>query len=233
MTETAALDVDCALRLAAWLSPAFPVGAFSYSHGIERAVEVGAVVDEPSLREWILGILRHGSGRNDAVLFSCGWREALRPAGFVEVARLASALRPTRELALESEAQGEAFLRTLLGAWSLPGLTRLAGWLAAADCAPVLPVVVGGACRVHALPLRGSLALYLHAFAANLVSAGIRLVPLGQMSGQRITAALEPAVAGLAGTAAASGLEDVGSACPRVEILSMQHEEQYTRLFRS
>jgi urease accessory protein len=227
------LEIAAALRLAAWLSPSFPIGAFSYSHGIERAVELGCVHDEPSLRRFVEGVLLHGSARSDAILFACAWRAATSEAAFAEIARLAAALRPSAELAREAEAQGEAFLRTALGAWPAPGLTRIARWLEDAECPPVLAAVVGGACRAHSLPLHASLALYLHAFAANLVSAGIRLVPLGQMTGQRITAALEPAVSQRAELAAEAELEELGNAGPMVEILSMQHEEQYTRLFRS
>lgn len=228
-----ALPVGTALRLAAWLSPSFPIGAFSYSHAIERAVELGTIDGEASLGRWIRDVLHHGAGRSDAVLFACAWRQANSRAAFLEVAQLAAALRPTRELALEAQAQGEAFLRTITCAWPSPQLARIVRWLAHDGTAPVLPIAVAAACRAHDLPLHGSLALYLHAFAANLVSAGIRLVPLGQLAGQRITAALEAEIPGLADDAWARELHEVGSVCPSLEILSMQHEQQYTRLFRS
>jgi len=220
-----------ALRLAAWLSPAFPTGAFSYSHGLEYAVEAGLVDDERSLEDWLTGLLTFGSGRNEAILFVAAWRSATDQAAFIEVAELAAALRPSAELALETEMQGQAFLDTVVAAWPSDDLQALQTWLA--DIAPSLPVVAGAACRVHRLPLDGSLTFYQHAFIANLVSAGVRLVPLGQAAGQRVIAALEAPVLDLARAARDMTLEDLGAAGAMQEIASMAHETQYTRLFRS
>jgi urease accessory protein len=230
-TET--LAIAHAARLAAWLSPSFPIGAFSYSHGLERAVEAGEVRCERTLARWLDELLRFGSGRSEAVLFGCGFDAALERAALVEVAELAHALRPSAELALEATCQGEAFLAAVAGAWPHPGLEQLARWHREAGLEPVLPVVAGAACRRHGLPRAGSLALYLHAFFANLVSAGVRLVPLGQSAGQRVVAALEPAILAAAAAAAETTLAELGSASAAAEIFSMQHETQYTRLFRS
>jgi urease accessory protein len=230
-TET--LAIAEAARLAAWLSPSFPIGAFSYSHGLERAVEAEEVRCEATLAAWLGELLRFGSGRSEAVWFACGWDAAPSREAFLEVAELAHALRPSAELALEASCQGEAFLAAVTNAWPEARLDALASWHADAGVEPVLPVVAGAACRVHALPRAGSLALYLHAFFANLVSAGVRLVPLGQKAGQRVVAALEPAILAAAADAECSTLADLGSACPAAEIFSMQHETQYTRLFRS
>jgi len=222
-----------ATRLAAWLSPSFPIGAFSYSHGLERAVEAGDVRDEGSLAAWLGELLRFGSGRVEAVLFACGFGAAAERAALLEAAELAQALRPSAELALEASDQGRAFLAAVANAWPEPRLDAIACWHEEAGLAPSLPVVAGAACRVHGLPRAGSLALYLHAFFANLVSAGVRLVPLGQSAGQRVVAALEAGILASAAAAASASLADLGSACPAAEILSMQHETQYTRLFRS
>jgi urease accessory protein len=222
-----------AARLAAWLSPSFPIGAFAYSHGLERAVEAGVVADEPALRAWLADLLRFGSGRSEAILFGCAWDSALDRARFREAAAHAAALRASAELALETESQGSAFLAAVRNAWPAPGLDVIAEWLAEAGLALALPIAAGAACRVHALPRAPSLALYLHAFVANLVSAGVRLVPLGQSAGQRAIAALEPDVLAAAEAADGATLDDLGTACPMAEILSMQHETQYTRLFRS
>lgn len=222
-----------AMRLAAWLSPSFPTGAFSYSHGLERAVEVGAVHDEASLRRWLAALLRFGSGRSEAVLFACAYRAARSAEAYAEVAALGRALRPSAELALESEGQGRAFLEAVTQAWCLPELEALCRWHREEAGPPVLAVAVGAVCRLHALPLGGALVLHLHAFAANLVSAGVRLVPLGQSAGQRVVAALEPTALAVAEACREADLDDVGSASPTAEILSMQHETQYTRLFRS
>ena len=227
------LTVAEATRLAAWLSPSFPIGAYSYSHGLERAVEAGEVRDEATLLRWLGELLRFGSGRGEAVLFACGFSAAPKQAALLEVAELAQALRPSAELALEAACQGEAFLAAVANAWPDPRLDTIARWHAEARLDPILPVVVGAACRLHALPRTGSLALYLHAFLANLVSAGVRLVPLGQSAGQRVVAALEAGIVAAATDAASATLSDLGTACPAAEIFSMQHETQYTRLFRS
>lgn len=232
-TDAETLCARGASRLAAWLSPAFPIGGFSYSHGLETAVETGVVRDEASLRSWLRGVLRHGSGRADAILLANAWRTATADTRLREVAELAAALRPGAELARETEAQGRAFLDTLRGTWPHPLLERLHGNLARWELPIVLPVAVGVACRAHALPLVPCLALHLHAFAANGVSAGVRLVPLGQTAGQRVTAALEDDWIAVAHEAAARPLAAVASAVPRLEILSMQHEHQHARLFRS
>jgi urease accessory protein len=232
-TMSTDLTAAQATRLAAWLSPSFPIGAFAYSHGIERAVEIGAIRDEPTLRGWLGELLRFGSGRAEAVLFACGFDTALDRERFVAVAELAQALRPSAELALEAEAQGQAFLAAVGNAWPDARLDAIAAWHRAAGLAPVLPVVAGAACRAHAVPRAPALALYLHAFFANLVSAGVRLVPLGQSAGQRVIAALEGAVIAAAEAAEEIPLDEIGMACPMAEILSMQHETQYTRLFRS
>ena len=222
-----------ALRLAAWLSPSFPIGAFSYSHGLEYAVEAGFVSDEASLLDWLSDLLAFGSGRNEAIFFANAWRSATDRAALLEVAALAAAMRPTAELALETEQQAAAFLETVAAAWPSAELQTARLWFVEAGVALSLPVVAGIACRLHDLPLRGALTLYLHAFAANLVSAGVRLVPLGQTAGQKVTAALEPAVLALAEAAHALTPDDLGSAGAFQEICSMAHETQYTRLFRS
>jgi urease accessory protein len=232
-TEALALSVEDASRLAAWLSPSFPIGSYSYSHGFERAVELGRVTDATTLLAWLRGILRHGAARADAVLMAHAWRRAHDADALREVATLACALRPSAELARESQAQGAAFLDTVRAVWPSPLLEDLHRNLAEWRLPVVMPVAAGVACRAHELPLEPSLALQLHAFTANLVSAGVRLVPLGQTDGQRVIAALETCWTSVARDAAGCELDDVTSATPNVEVLSMQHETQYTRLFRS
>jgi urease accessory protein len=222
---TTALERRALLRLLAWLSPAYPVGAFSYSHGLEQAVEAGLVRDRPGLVDWTGAVLRHGGGRSDAVLLAHAHRGAADPAALGEVLELARAFLPTAELALESLAQGEAFLRTTRAVWPEPALP-LAGE------APY-PVAVGVAAAVHRLPLAPLLTAWLHAFAANLVSAGVRLIPLGQTDGQRALAALEPTIEAAAARAETVALDELGTATFMVDWCSMRHETQYTRLFRS
>ncbi|MCK6449686.1 MAG: urease accessory protein UreF [Alphaproteobacteria bacterium] len=235
MTFAGHLAPAALYRLMAWLSPAFPTGGFSYSHGLEYAVEAGLVADRDQALAWIDGILRHGAGRSDTQLFALTWRaaDANDVDALLDIAELASALRGTAELALESHAQGAAFLAAVARAW--PSL-RLSGWtgaMATRAIAPSLPVGVALAAAAHGMPLVPALAAFTQAFAANLVSAAVRLVPLGQSDGLAVLAALEPAVQATVSSALAIDPDDLGAAAPVVDWCSMRHETQYTRLFRS
>lgn len=231
-TTTTAMITDGALyRLMTWLSPSFPVGAYTYSHGLEWAVESGAVHDRATLEDWVRGVLAHGAGRSDADLFRDAW--AAEGGDLDRVIEVADAFRGTAELALESAAQGRAFLTAVLASWPHPRLDDLAQRCAALDRPPAYPVAVAVAAAAHGVPLAPALTAFLHAFTANLVSAAVRLVPLGQTDGQRVQAALAPAVAEAARAALARPPEDFGAAAPRVDLFSMFHETQYTRLFRS
>jgi len=223
-TDQAALH-----RLMAWLSPAYPVGAFSYSSGIEWAVEGGDIKDAATLRDWIAAILDHGSGFCDAVFFvhthRAEGKDALRA-----VAELAAAFTPSKERHLETTAQGAAFLETTRAAWPTPAIDALrAAW----DGPVVYPVAVAVACAGHGIAVEPALAAFLHAIVANQISAGVRLVPLGQTDGQRVLAQLEPAIAATAARALSTPLDAIGSATFRADVASMRHETQYTRLFRS
>ena len=219
-------------RLMAWLSPAYPVGAFSYSSGIEWAVEAGDIKDADSLKRWLAIVIGQGGGFCDAVFFVHAYRSmadsddgALRA-----VAELAAAFAPSKERHLETTAQGAAFIEATRAAWPCPALDRLA----AAWTGPVAyPVAVGVAAAGHCVALEPALRALLHAVTANLISAGVRLVPLGQSDGQRILAALEPVVEATAQRALTTTLDDVGSAALRADLASLHHETQYTRLFRS
>lgn len=221
-------------RLMTWLSQAYPIGAFSYSHGIECAVEERLVRDRGSLSDWIAVAVEAGAGRVDGALAAAAWNAAVDhdDARLSGTAALARAWRSTAETALESEAQGAAFLATTRDAWPHPVLDRLAAESGGAHGVP-LPVAVGAACGAHGVPLVPALTAYLHGFASALVSAGVRLIPLGQTDGQRTMSALESVIERAARAAAASPLDEVGSAAPLIEWCSMRHELQYTRLFRS
>ena len=219
-------------RLMAWLSPAYPLGAFSYSHGLEYAVEAGRVTTADELTGWVATVLDLGAGGIDAALFAAAWRaaEAGDDAALDAVADLATAWRGSAETALESSAQGAAFLSITRATWPHPALNRFADRHQGQG---PLAVAVGAACAWHGVPLSPALAAYLQAVAANLVSAGVRLIPLGQTDGQRAVAALEPVVARAAAAALAADLDEIGSAAPLLDWGSMKHETQYTRLFRS
>jgi len=228
---TTATDPAAALRLQTWLSPAFPIGGFSYSHGLEQAVELGLARDRATAADWIGTVVRHGSGRSDAILFAAAWRAA--DSGDLEPARLGAAFRATAELALEAGQQGGSFVMAVRAVWPDQRLDRWARELADDGTVPVLPVAVGTVCALQASPLDVALPLYLQAFAAGLVSAAVKLVPLGQTDGLRVQAALEPVVAETAAAALAADIDDLGSATPMLDLCSMLHETQYTRLFRS
>jgi urease accessory protein len=226
------LPASSLYRLMAWLSPAYPVGAFSYSSGLEWAVEAGDVTSADELSGWLQCLLTDGAGYCDAVLFAQSYRACSSGDGRAlrEVAELAAALAPSRERFLETTAQGRAFLDVTQAAWPCKAFDHLAkiwrGPLA-------YPVAVAVASAGHEIPLEQSLAAYLQALAANWISAGVRLIPLGQTDGQRVTAFLEPVVAEAARRALAATLDDAGSAVFRADIAAMRHETQYTRLFRS
>ncbi|MDB5721440.1 MAG: ureF [Alphaproteobacteria bacterium] len=220
---TTTIMTEARYRLMTWLSPAYPVGGFSYSHGLEQAVEAGLVTDRGTLSDWIEDCLRHGAGRSDAILAAFAWR-AEDDATRAELAELALALQPARERLLESEAQGAAFQLVTAAVWP-------AGAIAAAPLP--YPVAVGAAARAHAIPLDDMLEAWLWAFTANLVSAGVRLVPLGQTDGQRVQAAMMPVVLAVATEAAASDLDDIGGCAFLADIAAMRHETQHVRLFRS
>ncbi len=218
-------------RLLAWFSPSFPVGAYTYSHGLEAAVEAGHVTDRESLIDWLDALIAHGAGRNDALVLAHAWRAAMAndAAALAEITDQALALSATSELRLESTQQGAAFLKAVQQAWPAPGLdatTLIQGPLP-------YPVAVALAAAAHGLPLQPTLHAYVHAFAANLVSAGVRLVPLGQTDGQRAMAALEGVITTSAADAAQAPLDALGSSTWLADVLSMRHETQHTRLFRS
>jgi urease accessory protein len=232
---TDARGTSAVYRLAVWLSPSFPVGAYTYSSGLEHAVEAGFVTNAESLYDWVATMLRAGQGRVDADFFRDAYRSVADgdDEDLAAVIEMADAMRGTSELALESAAQGEAFLTAVRAAWPDARLDRLSETVAGMERKPAYAVAVAATAAVHGVPLRDALIAFLHAVAANLVSAGLRLVPLGQTDGQRVTARLEPVAVAAAEVALARSREDIGAATPMVDWTSMQHEIQYTRLFRS
>ena len=211
-------------KLLTWLSPAFPTGAFAYSHGLEWAVEAGDVTSEAALLPWLEDVLRHGAGHTDAVLLRHAWR-----AGTVDelaaVAEVAEAAQPCRERRDETLGQGTAFALAAR-VWGAPLLGALDGPVA-------YPVAVGALARAYDVSEDDAALGLLHAFSANLVGAAVRLVPLGQTAGLRVMAALEPVQHAVAAATRCYPLDRIGGACFRSDIAAMRHETQYTRLFRT
>lgn len=221
-------------KLLAWLSPSFPVGSFAYSHGLEAAIEEGLVHDRATLQAWIADLLAHGSAQADAIFFRHAHAAVLGNSkpGYVEVAEIAAAMRGTGELALEATQQGESFFSAIADAWPVD----VKGWrdaLAAAAIRPAFPVSVACAVASAAIPVDDALCAYLHAFAANLVSAAVRAIPLGQTDGQRALAGLESDVDAAVAASIGRSLDEAGAATIAVDALSFRHEVQYSRIFRS
>lgn len=232
ITTTTITSTEALYRLLAWLSPAYPVGAYTYSHGLEAAVEEGAVRNRDDLVAYVAAALRDGAGRVDGALLAAAHRAMAkgRAKALDEVAVLGAAWRGTAETALEAEAQGTAFLSVTLAAWPEP---RLAAFAARHPRRIPHAVAFGAAAAAHGVALPEAAFGYLSAFAANLVSAGVRLVPLGQTDGQMATAALLPVVGAAAKAALVAELDTLGTSSPALDLFSLRHETQYTRLFRS
>ncbi|OWV80176.1 urease accessory protein UreF [Rhizobium sp. R634] len=222
---TGGRELQALLRLAAWLSPAFPVGSFAYSGGLERAVADGLVCDAVSLAAWIGTLIEHGSAWNDSVLLAESHRQQADPARLAEIAALAEALAGSRERHQETMLLGDAFLAAAR-AWPDDVFDRLPDKAA-------YPIAVGAVAGAHGIGLEKVIAIFLHAYASQAVSAGIRLGVTGQRDGVAVLAGLEEQIAEAARRAAGSTLDDLGSAAIQADIASLRHETQATRLFRS
>jgi urease accessory protein len=215
-------DRTALLHLLAWLSPSFPTGAFAYSHGLEWAVEAGDISDGDSLRAWLADVLAHGAGRSDTILLRHAHRNAADPIALQAIAQLGLAAAPTRERRDEALNQGRAFVLAV-APWTATGLPRDAPYA----------VAVGAAAGGAGIPEGDTAVAYLQTFASSLISAAVRLVPLGQTAGLRVLAALESTIIAVSEETAAATLDDLGGCAFRSDIAAMRHETQYTRLFRS
>jgi len=219
MTTKSLLAQDIVL-LTQWLSPAYPVGAFSYSHGLEAAITDDCVSDADTLFDWLKDLTELGSGRSDAILLAAAYNAA-DIADLQDISELAEALSPSQERLMETTQQGAAFVRTTNAVWG----TKMP------NCP--YPVAVGRAANLKNIDLETTAYMYLHAFVANLISAAVRLVPLGQTDGQKCLARLSETCEKIAKEASMSTLLDLGSCTFLSDIASMRHETQTTRLFQS
>lgn len=219
------LDTKVLLKLMAWLSPAFPIGGFAYSGGLERAVHDGLVKDAASLTAWLTSLLRQGALWNDSVLFGEAWRQFEDEAALKEVAELGLALAGSAERHVETLSLGQAFA-SAASAWPHPVLDRL-------PPAVPFPVAVGAVAAAHGVAAAQALAAYLHAAVSQSVSAGIRLGVSGQVEGVAILAEIEDLISQIAEKASLATLDDLGGAAVQAEIASLRHETQHSRLFRS
>jgi urease accessory protein len=222
MTTITTMTDRALIRLLAWLSPAFPTGAYAYSHGLEWAVDRNDITDGETLTAWLSDVLAHGTGRNDAILLRHAHRAAADPAALTDLAERALATAASRERQAEALAQGNAFAAAAQAWHDLPLPAN----------APY-PVAVGALTGAHGIAEDDATAAYLQAFTTNLISAAVRLVPLGQNTGLRVLAALEPVIVATAHESRAATLDDLGGCAFRSDLAAMRHETQYTRLFRS
>lgn len=224
-TMAEARDGLALLRLLAWLSPAFPVGGFSYSNGLERAAHDGLVGNREELSDWLAQLIGFGSGWNDAVMLAEAWRCAQDDSAFRDLAELGEALAGSRERHMETMLQGRAFLDAAK-AWPHAIFENLPE-----DCPHC--IAVGAVAGAHGIGLDDALGAWLHAFASNLVQVAIRLGITGQKGGVETIAALEPLILATAKRAAQTTLDDLGSATIMADIVAMRHETQHSRLFRT
>lgn len=208
------------LTLAQWFSPAYPVGAFSYSHGLEWAIDVGSVDDVKTLGAWVVDVIEHGTGRNDA-LFLAAAHQAETSQALVDIDQTCRAFAASSERLSETVQQGAAFCQVTSAIWS--------------DMPEPLsyPVAVGHATRVQALDPVLAAAMYLHAFAGNLATVGMRLIPLGQTEGHGLIRALAEPCQRIAAETAHGSLDALSSSAFLADIAAMKHETQYSRIFRT
>lgn len=219
------------LLLSTWLSPSFPVGAFSYSHGLENVIVTGAVKDGATLKVWIAALAERGSGWSDAVLLAEAWRAASSSDldRFGAVSELALAMAPAAERLLETRNLGMAFFEAVTAGWPDPLFERFNG----TEAGMAYPIAIGAASAVHGLPLEITLAGYLNGFISNLISVAVRLVPLGQTTGLKVLGQLQPLALATAERAVVSSLDDLGSTTILSDVAAMRHETLQSRVFRS
>lgn len=208
------------MTLMQWLSPGFPTSAFAYSHGLEMAIAEGRVTDAESLRDWLDGLLTHGTGRTDAIWLRLAYaaedEDTLR-----DLNTHARAFVPALERLIEAEKQGLAFVKTVNAVWNchLPNL--------------LLPLAVGAAARKQNIDVDLVIPLYLQSFIANLIASAQRLMPLGQTEGQRLLSCLHPTSINVSRQSAGQRIQDISSTAFMSDIMAMRHETLQPRIFQS
>ena len=206
------------LTVIQWLSPAFPIGSFAYSHGLEWAISTGRVTNAATLESWITDVLEHGSGRTDAIILALAVRGALP---IDQLNAMSLALCASQERLSETHSQGTAMSKVMRDVWQI-GCEEMA-----------LPVALGASAAHQSIPVALLVPAYLHAFSSNLISVAVRLVPLGQTQGQRVLLALHPLIDALAQLASSAELNDLTSCTFLSDVASMRHETQIPRIFKT
>ena len=218
--ERIAMNTDLSdHKIMAWLSPAYPLGSFSFSHGLEDAISTGIVASKENLFDWLFQILHFGSGRNDAIFLSCAYRSSKEE--LLQLAGIAKSFSGTRERHLETVHQGAAFAKVTssISNKRIPSVP--------------LPLAIGYCAKIENINLEKLLPLYLHAFIANLVSAAIRFLPLGQTDGQIVLFGLFREFENVAKETRDLSVDHLENSCFLNDISAMRHEIMTTRIFRS
>ena len=200
-----------------WLSPAFPIGGFAYSHGLEWAINKGYVSNREELQKWISDLLEYGSLKNDAILIKL----VLKGSDPKEINEIAIALCPANERLSETQLQGGAFCKIMREVWSLEidDLT--------------LPIALALAAKNESIDQNLVVPAYLHSFCSNLISVAMRLIPIGQTDGQKTLRELSPLISDSVRAVAKSDKDDLGSACFLSDVSAMQHEYLQPRVFKT
>ena len=204
------------MTLQTWFSPAFPTGAFSYSHGMESAIQDNLVKDARSLESWIGSLLSHGSGRNDGLFLKAAYE------GVDDANGLCLALCGSKERLSETMELGQAFSRVVRASYNVKLPDRTA-----------YPVAIGMTAQQIGLDLTLTLQSYLQAFASNLISVGVRTIPIGQQSGQDCLIGLYAVVENITKKIKSESLNELGTATFVSDMMAMKHEKSVPRIYRT
>lgn len=213
------------LKLLTWLSPAFPIGSFSYSSGLESAIHDGLVHNKESLSKWLGDLLHHGPARNDTILLGLAWVAGNQKNAIKELCDLALALAGSKERYLETTAQGNAFVSAAIE-WNKEAATPLP------SICP-LPIAVGVFAAAESLEKQETQIAFLHAFVSNQVQSALRLMKLGQQNGLMVMKQMEPKIIETVNSISDATLNDLGTSTIMADIASMRHETMPSRIFRS
>lgn len=201
--------------LFSWFSPNFPIGSFNFSHGLEAAVEMKFIHDSFTLENWISNLITDGSGKTDVILLSNAYRGK-------NINELALALCPSKERWIESIKLGKSFSKNIRDNWSYNIEDELA-----------FPVALGKAGSFFSIPLDQLLIIFLQSFASNLITFGIKHIPLGQSAGQKILINLIPVIQAQSMKYKNYDITDIGSSAFISDLASMYHENLKNRIYQT
>ena len=209
-------DLKEALQiLQTWFSPSFPVGSFSYSHGLEAMINDNLVKSKEDILDYLKCILKHGTGKNDIILMKYTYQGE-------ELNELALSLCPSKERKIESIEIGNAFRKVLADSWDFKIQENTA-----------YPIAVAKAAKHFNIPLNLTLVSYLQSFASNLINVCIKHIPIGQKIGQDCIIQTYDLIRELEKESENLNLEDLGGICFNSDIYSIKHENLKTRIYKT